>query len=89
MLNDAADGGEVGGDERRNLRGDDTDKVRAEVVCRCFDVADEFVVAPEDGVVFGEGGDEDQAVVIVPARLVVRRWWSDRRSLPKRASTQR
>ena len=68
---DAAEGGKVGGDEVGDLRGNDADEVRVGSLRGVFDVAQELVVAAKDGVVFGHGGDEDEAVMVVPAWFVV------------------
>ena len=70
-FDDAGDGGEVGGDEVGDLGGEDADEGGMEFFGGGFDVVDEFVVAAEDGVVFGEGGDEEEGVGVVPAGFVV------------------
>ena len=73
LLEDAADGAAVGGDHMGDLRGNQADKARLELFGSCFDICDEFGVVAEDGVLLGQGGDEDLARLAEPARLVVRR----------------
>ncbi len=73
LLEDAADSAAVGGDHMGDLGGNQADKARLELFGSCFDICDEFGVVAEDGVLLGQGGDEDLAWLLEPARLVVRR----------------
>ena len=73
LLEDAADGAAVGGDHMGNLRGNQADKARVELFGSCFDIRNELGVIAEDGVLLGQGGDEDLTRLAEPARLVMRR----------------
>ena len=73
LLEDAADGAAVGSDHVGNLRGDQADEARSKVFGSLGDIGDKLAVVAEDGVLLGQGGDEDLARLCKPARLVVRR----------------
>ena len=71
-LDRARDGLEVGRDEVGDLRGDEAEEAGAFRPHGLDEVLQEAVIASEDGVVFVHRGDEDEAVRIIPARLVMR-----------------
>ena len=73
LLEDAADGAAVGSNHVGNLRGDQADEARSKVFGSLGDIGDKLAVVAEDGVLLGQGGDEDLARLCKPARLVVRR----------------
>ena len=65
------DAAEIGSHNERDGRSEDTDKARIALLCDLQDVIDVLFIAAEYGIVFGETGDIDHAVDIVPARLIV------------------
>ena len=72
LLDEAAECHKIGAVDPWDGRAAQRDEARAKLSRRLHHVMDELVVIAQDGIALDKACDEDEAVVVIPARLVVR-----------------